>query len=190
MGGHHTHPFHNLPFPIWRAGIPISALPRAFRYQSIKCGRRNCSAALSLKAPPCRSRSPEEVPGRFGSAVSPLVGSTENWWSKGKESLCFPTEGGKERTVSPCLLAPAIPAPRGQQCRHGDTGVVGMCSPSWELACTEGAGGNTIVIICLLVKDVTSWGVGLIYLARFSSVSRHCWDKNKCIHFLTKPPAF
>lgn len=170
-------------------GMPTSVLPHAFRYPSIKRGRRNCSAALSLKAAPCRSRSPQEVPGRFGSAVSPLVGSAENWWSK-EESLSFPADGGKEGTVSPSLPAPAIPAPRGQHCRHGDAGAVGMHSLSWELACTEGAGGNTVVIIYLSINDMTWWEVGFTHLAGFSSVSRYCWDNNKCIHFLTNPPAF
>lgn len=100
------------------AGIPISALPHAFRYQSIKCGRRNCSAAPPLKAAPCRSRSPGEAPGRFGSAVSPLVGSAENWWSKEEENLSFPADGGKDGTASPlppcachpCSTRPAVQA--------------------------------------------------------------------------------
>lgn len=91
-----------------------SALPHAFRYQSIKCGRGNCSAVPSLKAAPCRSRSPEEVPGRFGSAVSPLVGSAENWWSK--EEPQPPNRWGKEGdslplplcSCHPCSTRPAV----------------------------------------------------------------------------------
>lgn len=140
---------------------------RTYTYQPIRCGRRNCSAALSFKAAPCRSRRLEEVPGRFGSAISPLVGSAQNWWRKGGESLRFPTDGEKEARDSPSLPAPAIPL-RSQRCRRGDTGVVGTCSPSWELACTEGARGNTFAIICLLIKDVTQWEVGFIHLAGFS----------------------
>lgn len=106
------------------AGIPVSALPHAFRYQSVK-RRRNCSAALSLKAAPCWSRSPEEVLGRFGSAVSPLVGSAENWWSTG-ESLSFPADVERrgQSPLPPCSCHPLI--------HDGDTGMVGMCSPSWH----------------------------------------------------------
>lgn len=67
----------------------------------------------------------------------------------------LPSRWGKQGTVSPSLHAPAIPAPRGQQCRHGDAGAVEMNSPSWEMACTEGAGGNTVVTIYLSINDMT-----------------------------------